>query len=228
MRRPSLIAALAVPAVLAMAACSSYDDPGTEPAITSSDLPSTSQGSTAAPTSAAASPSEPGDDASSEAPKSAATISPETVVPPASTDLATWEVPVSVEDAVSRASGATDGAMYQIELEYSAFYRSWVYKVSFQQVGSSSVIVINPVTGDIIANERDDDDDDDREPALDPSQMAVSTAIEFAQKVVSGPVDEWQLHWEDDAQVYSIDIRSGDDTEEVIVETMTGRAYVED
>ena len=149
-------AALALTAVLALSACT-YQDPAAEPAVTA----------TAVATSAVTSSPQPGDDVEASAAEStstaAATVSPDTVAPSKTTDLASWDVPVTVEDAVKRASGAAEGTMHQVELEYSDYYRAWAYKVGFQSGSTDTTVVVNAATGDIIANEKETEDDEDGE-----------------------------------------------------------------
>jgi len=215
-------AALALTAVLALSACT-YQDPAAEPAVTA----------TAVATSAATSSPQPGDDATAEASAAeststaAATVSPDTVAPSKTTDLASWDVPVTVDDAVKRASGAAEGTMHQVELGYSDYYRAWTYKVGFQAGSTDTTVVVDAATGDIIANEKDTEDDEDREKAVDITEMSPQEAIAAALKVSSGTVTEWTLERDDDVQVYTVEVAKGDDSEDVTVQTKSGKANLD-
>lgn len=227
-------AALALVAVLGLSACTSYQDPVAEPAVTGAATPTA-----AAPASPAdaASPSDDasatGDDADDQGSASvepeatsAATVTPDTVSPASTTDVATWDVPTALEDAIKTAKGAASGTMHEIELENSSHYKAWVYKVSFQDGRTENKIIIDAVSGDIIANEKDtDDDDDDKERAVDVDEMSPAEAMAKAQRVLDGTVAEWSLDWDDNVQAYSVEIRQGNDTEDVKVETKSGKAY---
>ncbi len=213
-------AALALTAVLALSACT-YQDPAAEPAVTA----------TAVATSAVTSSPQPGDDVEASAAEStstaAATVSPDTVAPSKTTDLASWDVPVTVEDAVKRASGAAEGTMHQVELEYSDYYRAWAYKVGFQSGSTDTTVVVNAATGDIIANEKETEDDEDRAKAVDIAEMSPEDAIAKALKVRSGTVTEWTLEWDDNVQVYTVEVAKGDDSEDVTVQTKSGKANLD-
>ncbi len=213
-------AALALTAVLALSACT-YQDPAAEPAVTA----------TAVATSAVTSSPQPGDDVEASAAEStstaAATVSPDTVAPSKTTDLASWDVPVTVDDAVKRASGAAEGTMHQVELEYSDYYRAWTYTVGFQSGSTDTTVVVDAATGDIIANEKETEDDEDRAKAVDIAEMSPEDAIAKALKVRSGTVTEWTLEWDDNVQVYTVDVSKGDDSEDVTVQTKSGKANLD-
>lgn len=146
--------------------------------------------------------------------------------PAEDTDLATATGFIAAEEAVETATAEASGTVHNLELEYSAFHKAWVYKVEIQDGGTDHEFELDATSGAVLKKETDSEDGTEK--AIDLTAMSPADAMKAAQGVKAGTVSEWKLDWDDNALIYEVNIREGGDTVEVRVDTATGQATLDD
>src|SRR5699024_2153730 len=82
------------------------------------------------------------------------------------TDLRTDSPPVTAEDAVSTGQDAAgDGTLHAVELDYDEDDAAWQWDVKVLAGDTDHEVVIDAVTGEVVADETETTDD--REKAID-------------------------------------------------------------
>lgn len=138
-------------------------------------------------------------------------------------DLRTHEFVVPAHDAIKIAQEQTDAPFaYALEIDFSDDEGVWVWEVDLP----GHEVDVEADTGAVLRHDTDDDDGDDR--AIDlSSPMTWQQALDVAQQARAGALRGWALEWEDGVQQFRFDIGDGD-TEDVVVDTRTGQARVDD
>ena len=148
---------------------------------------------------------------------------------PADADLREVSVGFAVADAlqVSADEVGADSVVYSIDLDYSEHYSAWVWSIDTQVDGTDHDVEIDADTGEVLDHEQEGSDD--RVEAVDPTDpMTPEQAIEFASAEVDGPVRSWQLEWDDGQRTYQVEVTTGGDEVDVIVDVATGDVSVDD
>lgn len=138
-------------------------------------------------------------------------------------DLRTHTFAVPAHDAIQIAQEQSGAAFaYALEIDFSDDDGVWVWEVDLP----GHEVDLEADTGAVLRHDTEDDDGDDR--AIDlSSPMTWERALDAAQQARSGAVRGWALEWEDGSQQFRFDIGDGD-TEDVLVNTDTGQARVDD
>lgn len=177
--------------------------------------------------------SAPGDASPSAAPSSLMVPTSDDTSTPAGasgpaqdTDLANYNGFVSAEDAVATANESLGGTVHQVELEYSSFHKAWVYKVDILVGTTDNDVELDATSGEVLKTEQDDEND--TKEAVDLAAMSPTDAMAAAIGAQAGTVAKWSLEWEDGKQIYDVDVRSGNDTVDVIVDVASREARVDD
>lgn len=201
---------------LLLTGCSGADSgtPSPQPPI----APTQAQPTAPASPGASAEPTQPAQ--TSEAPNNMASG------PAEDADLATATEFISAEKAVEAATAEAPGTVHNLELEYSAFHKAWIYKVEIQDGGTDHEFDLDATSGAVL--KKDTDSEDGTEKAIDLTVMNPAAAMKVAQTLKAGTVSEWKLDWDDNALVYEVNIREGGDTVEVRVDTATAQATLDD
>ena len=148
---------------------------------------------------------------------------------PADADLREVSVGFAVADAlqVSADEVGADSVVYSIDLDYSEHYSAWVWSIDTQVDGTDHDVEIDADTGEVLDHEQEGSDD--RVEAVDPTDpMTPEQAIEFASAEVDGPVRSWQLEWDDGQRTYQVEVTTGGDEVDVVVDVATGDVSVDD
>lgn len=142
---------------------------------------------------------------------------------PREVDLREHTFAVPAHDAIRIAREETGAAFaYALELEFSDRHGVWVWEVELP----GHDVDLDADTGAVLRKQTDEDDGDDRPLDLT-SPMTWEQALEAAQQVRSGTVRGWGVEWDDGVQQFRFDIGDGD-TEDVVVDTRTGQAHLDD
>ncbi|WP_054953160.1 PepSY domain-containing protein [Flaviflexus massiliensis] len=130
-------------------------------------------------------------------------------------DLASYDFAFTLEEAIEASNAHTGGGtIHQVGMDWDEDTDAWVWEVDTISDGRSWELEINATTGDI--SEQDEDDEDDDEPAVDPfGSVDYHAAMSIAIGEVPGTVSQWDLDWNDDREIYSIEVRAdgGGETE---------------
>ena len=148
---------------------------------------------------------------------------------PADANLREVSVGVAVDEAlqISADEVGADGVVYVIDLDYSEHYGAWVWSIDLVVDGTDHEVEIDADTGEVLDHEQDSTDD--RVEAVDPTDpMTPEQAMDLAVAEVDGPVRAWQLEFDDGERTYQVEITSGGDEVEVIVDVATGAVTVDD
>lgn len=197
----ALVSAAAA-ATLALSGCSSGG--GNESAASASPASSPASSTTASPTNAApsvAAPAGPGPDA----------------------DLATTTFPVDLDRALGIVEQTVPGGVVtKIELEFDRAANAWVWSIDSQRNTDQHELKIDAQSARVLADDRDQETANPV--AVDPRKLTPEDATARAIALVPGSVASWTLEYDDGVQRYSFDIRSGNTTEDVDVDVVSGRA----
>ncbi|MBM9461891.1 PepSY domain-containing protein [Aeromicrobium sp. YIM 150415] len=145
----------------------------------------------------------------------------------ATTDLATADLALSWQDAVTLAQDSFDGELASIELDEG--HEGLVYTIELVSADEEYEAVIGADDERVIAEETERIDDDDRaEKAAE--TVAVDDVVELDEAMrtalaeYDGQVVEWKLEGTSRGPQYQFDIRADGDTEdvEVSVDAITG------
>ena len=142
-------------------------------------------------------------------------------------DLRTEAPPISAEDAVSTAEEtAGQGTLHAVELDYDEQDGAWQWDVKILVDGTDHKVVVDAVSGEVVADEQESTDDQEQAIDLD-DPMAYDEARDLATAEVDGPIRSWKLEYDDGMVQYQFDIGSGDDPQEVTIDAETGEATVD-
>lgn len=148
---------------------------------------------------------------------------------PADANLREVSVGIAVDEALQISAGevGADGVVHTIELDYSEHYSAWVWSIDTLVDGTDHEVEIDADTGDVLDHEQDSTDDS--EEAVDPADpMTPEQAFDLAVAEVDGPVRSWKLEWDDGERSYELDITTGGDEVEVIVNVASSAVSVDD
>ncbi|MDO5723039.1 MAG: PepSY domain-containing protein [Flaviflexus sp.] len=216
MRISKIAAAGAMTAALALAGCSSDDNTDsvdTTPVETATDEAATDEG--------AEQTTEPAEENTQDGADDAASTGKDR-------DLSTDPLPISAEDAMSRAADeAGGGIVYKLKVDWSDHYDTWKWEAEVLNEGQEIEIELDGFTGDIL--DKDVDSTDDQEKAIDLDTMSPEDAMAKALDQTDGRVSSWKLQWDDGLMVYEVEITdaNGDETE-YNVDTASGNVTLDD
>ena len=138
-------------------------------------------------------------------------------------DLATTTFPVGLDRALAVADQTVPGGIVtKIELTFDRPANAWVWKIDSQQNTDQHEIVIDAQSARVLADDRDQESG--APVAVDPRRLTPEDAVARATALLPGSVAEWTLEYDDGVQRYSVDIRTGNTTEDVHVDVDSGTA----
>lgn len=143
-------------------------------------------------------------------------------------DLYTDPLPISAQDAMSRAADeAGGGTVYKLEIDWSDHYNTWKWEAEVLNEGKEYEVEMDAFTGDIL--ETDVDSTDDQEQAINLEAMSPEDAMKKVLDQAEGRVSSWKLQWDDGLMIYEVEVTGadGDDTE-YNVDTASGNVTLDD
>lgn len=148
---------------------------------------------------------------------------------PADADLATTELPIPAEEAVSLALEASGGGdVHTITIDHDR-RDGWEWDVEIHNAGEEHDIELSAITGEVTEHERDNDNED--EPVVDvTAPMPYAEALELATGTQDGRVSGWSLDSDDGRIHYEVDIvpSGSDDDIDVQVDVETKDVRIDD
>lgn len=142
-------------------------------------------------------------------------------------DLRSETLPVSAEDAVSTAEEtAGQGTLHAVELDYDEDAGAWQWDIKILVDRTDHKVVIDAVSGEVVADEQERTDDQEQTVDLD-DPMSYDEASEIAIEKLDGPMRSWKLEYDEGMVQYQFDIGAGDDPQEVTIDAESGRATVD-
>ncbi|MEZ7897766.1 MAG: PepSY domain-containing protein [Flaviflexus sp.] len=142
--------------------------------------------------------------------------------PDRTTDLRDYEFEISLREAIELSNSHTGGGtIHQAGMDWSDDSGAWVWEIDTIGDGREWELEIDATTGEILV--RDQDDEDDNEQAVDPyGDVDYLSAMQTATGEVAGTVTGWSLDWDDDREIYTIEISTGGDDTDVEIDAISG------
>ena len=143
------------------------------------------------------------------------------------TDLRTDAPPVAAADAVQTAQQEVgDGILHAVELDYDEDDAAWQLDVKILAGSTDHKVIIDAVSGDVVADESEETDDQEQAVDLE-DPMTYDDALEKATAEVDGELRGWKLEYDDGMIQYQFDLTAGADEQEVTVDAETGDVTVD-
>ena len=143
------------------------------------------------------------------------------------TDLRTDAPPVAAADAVQTAQQEVgDGILHAVELDYDEDDAAWQWDVKILAGSTDHKVIIDAVSGDVVADESEETDDQEQAVDLE-DPMTYDDALEKATAEVDGELRGWKLEYDDGMIQYQFDLTAGADEQEVTVDAETGDVTVD-
>lgn len=136
-------------------------------------------------------------------------------------DLRTTALPIDAKDAVSTAQGQVgEGTLHAVELDYDRKAEAWQWDVKILAGSTDHKVVVDAVTGEIVADETETTDDEEKAIDLE-DPLTFDEALDAATAEHDGELRGWKLEYDDGMVQYQFDIASGSDEHEVTVDVET-------